>query len=301
MAERDEWVDGAGREDIALHVNPLKADDKILFHVYAAGLSLCQRDFVLNRQSSVVCGVEYVLKGSGEITASGRTYDLAPGDAYILHFYENHSYRTGDCECWRKIWFLFGHAFITAAMRHLGLLSVSRVRLPAEERPAMETHFLRILSCLRDKPKDYQIRSSVLAYEVLLLLAQYADRQAHVEIMPPQVARAVHYVDEHMHEPLSVECIADNAFCSRIHLTRLFKKYFGVSTHEWLASTRMRYACVLLSQTDLPIKDIASRVGYQDPFHFSTAFKKTIQSTPSQYRSQSREMSRESGARRMHA
>ena len=127
MADQDEWISGTGR-DIALYESPLKSEDRVLFDVYAAGLSLCQRDFVLTRQSSVVCGVEYVLKGFGEITTSGRTYDLAPGDAFLLHFYESHSYKTGDCECWKKIWFLFGHAFITAAMRHLGLLSVSRVK-----------------------------------------------------------------------------------------------------------------------------------------------------------------------------
>jgi AraC-like DNA-binding protein len=47
---------------------------------------------------------------------------------------------------------------------------------------------------------------------------------------------------------------------------------------------RMRHAAALLSSESYPIIAVAARVGYDNPFAFSAAFKRSIGLAPSAYR-----------------
>jgi AraC-like DNA-binding protein len=60
---------------------------------------------------------------------------------------------------------------------------------------------------------------------------------------------------------------------SRAAFARNFGKSVGESPHSYLKRWLMEIAAQLLEQTDLRIRDIASRVGYQSEFSFSRAFK----------------------------
>lgn len=42
----------------------------------------------------------------------------------------------------------------------------------------------------------------------------------------------------------------------------------------------------MLRQTDLPVREIARRLGYADPYYFSRAFRKTVGTSPTAYRGQ---------------
>ena len=44
----------------------------------------------------------------------------------------------------------------------------------------------------------------------------------------------------------------------------------------------------LLADSSLTVREIAVRVGYPDPFHFSRSFKNAVGVSPAQFREQSR-------------
>lgn len=51
-----------------------------------------------------------------------------------------------------------------------------------------------------------------------------------------------------------------------------------------LAGIRLTHACRLLSETYMPIAEVAENVGFRDYHYFCTAFKRFCSMTPSQYR-----------------
>ena len=53
---------------------------------------------------------------------------------------------------------------------------------------------------------------------------------------------------------------------------------------DFLIRTRIGQACQLLDLTALSIKEIAAKVGYQDPYYFSRLFKKVTSCSPKTYR-----------------
>ena len=295
--EQAERKTGIGR-DVELYASPLAFNDKVLLDVYGAGLSDWNGSCWLERRCSPICGLEYVLEGTGRIEVSGESYDLAPGDVFLLHFHEHHAYGARDCAKWKKIWFVFAHAFITEAMLHLGLLTESRIHIPQSEQPGIEADFRQILDLLKEQPRGFRIRASTVAYELLHHLSRTAASHGTTTQVPPSLLRAVRYANDHLSEPLTVEQLSRSAYCSRIHLTRLFKRHFGVATSEWIRSYRLGYARHLLATTDIAVKTIAAQVGYADPLHFSAAFHKAMAQTPSDFRRQHlRDALRHSGPR----
>lgn len=72
------------------------------------------------------------------------------------------------------------------------------------------------------------------------------------------------------------------------HLLRLFRQYKGVSLAEFIRETRLEKACFLLGQTDLPLKQVAHRLGFASHSTFTTAFGHETGLTPAAFRGQQR-------------
>jgi AraC-like DNA-binding protein len=61
----------------------------------------------------------------------------------------------------------------------------------------------------------------------------------------------------------------------------LFKKLFGRSIFEFISDKRMELAMNLLRERNLSVMEISRTLGYKNPNHFSAAFKKKFNMTPS--------------------
>ncbi|HEX8037697.1 MAG TPA: AraC family transcriptional regulator, partial [Chryseosolibacter sp.] len=67
-------------------------------------------------------------------------------------------------------------------------------------------------------------------------------------------------------------------------LLNLFKKVFGKSIFEYIVEQRMDHARKLLREEGMPVAEVSRHLGYKNPNHFSTAFKKRVGVNPSVYR-----------------
>jgi AraC-like DNA-binding protein len=68
------------------------------------------------------------------------------------------------------------------------------------------------------------------------------------------------------------------------YFSRKFRAQFGCSPRTWLRNERIRRACTQLCETSQSIKQIASKLNFDDQLFFSRQFKKVIGMTPSEYR-----------------
>jgi AraC family transcriptional regulator len=99
-----------------------------------------------------------------------------------------------------------------------------------------------------------------------------------------QLRRAIDYVHDHIGEGLDLGSISKAAGLSPFHFARLFKVATGDSPFQFVTRTRMERARELLCKTRLPIFEIADRVGYQKPSHFSARFRAVLGFSPNAYR-----------------
>jgi AraC family transcriptional regulator len=99
-----------------------------------------------------------------------------------------------------------------------------------------------------------------------------------------QLRRAIDYVHDHIGQKLDLDSISRAAGLSAFHFARLFKAATGDSPFQFVTRTRMARAKELLRKTRLPISQIAERVGYQHPSHFSGRFRSLLGRSPDAYR-----------------
>jgi AraC-like DNA-binding protein len=100
--------------------------------------------------------------------------------------------------------------------------------------------------------------------------------------MDPRIQRAV--VEIQKSSLITTRQMADRANLSLDHFCRLFKKETGRSPHSYLKDVRMRAACSLLESSELSVKELSMRVGFNDQSHFVRDFQKTYGLSPTQYR-----------------
>ena len=88
--------------------------------------------------------------------------------------------------------------------------------------------------------------------------------------------------------PLTLPRLSVKSRMNRNKLHFGFKQQFGVSIHEYQTELRMQVALKLLQTTELPIGQIAERVGYGEPTNFTAAFRKHFEFLPREARMQTR-------------
>jgi AraC-like DNA-binding protein len=71
---------------------------------------------------------------------------------------------------------------------------------------------------------------------------------------------------------------------SPFHFARMFKKATGKPPHVYITAHRMEHAKHLLSDSELPLVDVAASVGFQTQGHFTGVFRKYCGVTPRVFR-----------------
>jgi AraC-like DNA-binding protein len=160
---------------------------------------------------------------------------------------------------------------------------------PGTKLSLLPTLLQHILYLANVKPALWMQRCSKLLFAALGELEGAAQSSSEPdavtnETMPSQIAQAIRYIEQHLHEALSVQQIADLCGWTHAHFTRVFSQHTGASPRAFILSRRIDRACQLLMQESCTIKEIAHRVGFQDEHYFSRTFVREKGITARQYR-----------------
>lgn len=100
----------------------------------------------------------------------------------------------------------------------------------------------------------------------------------------PKVSDAVRHVHSEPGADWSVEALATRVALSPSRFAARFRETTGESVMGYVSRWRANVACRLLRETDLPMDEVAARVGYESVPAFSRAFKVLVGSPPAQWR-----------------
>jgi len=83
---------------------------------------------------------------------------------------------------------------------------------------------------------------------------------------------------------MTLEEAASQCSLSSFYFSKLFKKSKKITFIDYLTNCRIEEAKKCLSKTNLSIKEISQRVGYNDPNYFTRVFKRVVSTSPTSYR-----------------
>lgn len=100
------------------------------------------------------------------------------------------------------------------------------------------------------------------------------------------VEQAKHVIDQQYHNnELSLTFICQHLHLSTSYFSMIFKRETSMTFGDYLSKTRIEKAKDLLKNTDFKTSQIAEMTGYNESNYFSTAFKKQVGVSPTEYRS----------------
>jgi AraC-like DNA-binding protein len=103
----------------------------------------------------------------------------------------------------------------------------------------------------------------------------------------PRLKRALEYTNKHTDADLSLVCL--HAGMSERSLRRHLKAEIGMTWESYRRRSRLLRAVSLLSDTDVPVGDVATRCGFESQSAFAKAFRVAMGETPRDYRNRVRE------------
>lgn len=101
---------------------------------------------------------------------------------------------------------------------------------------------------------------------------------------PPDVAKAMAYIDSHWAEEFDLDKIVEAVNLSKHHFCRRFKRYTSMTPHNYYLDVKIAKLKEALADRDLTIAQAFSACGLAYSGHYARIFKEKTGMTPSQYR-----------------
>lgn len=227
--------------------------------------------------------LHFVVSGKGELWVKDKHYRLAAGDAFYFSEKEIPRYRADNDEPWEYIWLEFDGTKVDVV---LGQTDIPQqyVLHDTDDQYLRKWFFSFLENASRNNLNVYQVTGKMYDFLGGLIERYGASRCLEYTAMV-YLDAATQYIERHFQEANLVGKMSAALNLSREYLFRLFRGGLGVSPSEYITRFRIRKACFCLqNREEIPISDLAVKVGYTEYSAFYKKFKILTGMTPSEYR-----------------
>nr|CTQ96995.1 FIG01132910: hypothetical protein [Kibdelosporangium sp. MJ126-NF4] len=137
-----------------------------------------------------------------------------------------------------------------------------------------------------------ELASRVARQLVMFLRRPGGQSQFSVSVEPASATRRVdelrHHIAAHLAQPLTVADLAAHAHVTDRQITRVFKAELGMTPAAYVERARVEAARQRLETTDETLSRIAGTCGFGTVSTLTRSFRRTLNTTPSEYRARFR-------------
>lgn len=245
-----------------------------LYGIGLVGLSQALEPFQFVREQPRFSQILACVSGWGEVRLGDGWTRCGAGEAYVTPADALHGYRAVGATRWDLAWVIY------TSPHPLGCGEAPAL-VPLDARPLGDA----IQGLYRE---SMGIAEPALLHQWAHLADAYAQRVLGYDAAgggtDSRMRALWERVDAHLAHPWTVGELAREAGTSGEHLRRLCRDQTGRSPMRHVTHLRMRRAGALLSTQSYTVEAVAQQVGYENPFAFSTAFKRHVGVSPSEYR-----------------
>lgn len=259
-----------------------------LFGNIDLNLTVCKYDQVYDGWSRTDLVRDYsklyfIQSGKGDMVINGVNYQPRAGDFLLIPEGICHSFSTVASNRYIKYYCHFTAE--VNGMNIFNLLEFDYLIRPKSDQ--VKGHFEGLLKAFNGN--DAATSAMYINSCLLSLLARYFDgaevKEAEHNAKTLESMKTVSdYIYQNLNQPLSNQLMADIVHLHPNYFSQLFKSIFGLSPVKYVNQRRMEKAKYYLRMTEQPISKIAESVGFMNVYHFSTAFKKYSEVSPTTYR-----------------
>ncbi len=247
------------------------------------------------------CEMVLVTGGHGLHATHDAHYELCVGDVFVIGRDRPHDYLNMDDL--RLINILFDDEKLPMDMGDLSTLpgfhalfsfepnfrEQNRLESPLRLSPGELASATRLVEKLENELNSREPGFRTMAISLFLQLSGFLSRcysriGDHGGKSLLALAAVVSHLERHYEQPIKLDQLVQLSGMSRRSFLRMFQSTMGQPPMHYLARLRIRKACELLEQTELPVTDIAMSVGFLDSNYFSRQFRSLVGYSPTEYR-----------------
>ncbi len=236
------------------------------------------------------CILFYCLSGSGTIEVSPpenekhtEKYRLGVSQAFCIPAGMPHRYYSDSEDPWSILWV---HCKGESLQYYpIGTPQVVQMNSPERDR-RIQSLFQMLFNTL-ERNYTYTLGSFIYLSQILSLILTEIFFHKDLSETTQQnrhVTAVIRYMYRHLHENLTLDDISEEVQLSKSYLNNIFRASTQRSTMDFFLNLKMQEACKLLRMENSFVYEVASTLGYSDPYYFSRLFTKIIGVSPKEYR-----------------
>lgn len=218
------------------------------------------------------------------------------GDKTVIRFMDGREHRpTAGSVCIippRLAFVISGKdTYSVTCIKCLGSLADSMMSACGLSRPVFSVHpqtteaLNSLITYINEDIKSVEnLNRASAAFYGLIIETMYAVEKTP-ERKPVILAQKIKkYIDDNLHEEISVTSIAKAFYLSETHVIRIFRDKYAETPKQYILRRKIEEAKRMLLETMLQIKEIAMILHFADSYHFSHTFKRYTKYSPEKFR-----------------
>lgn len=251
--------------------------------VVSGGCEHCRPDYEIRRNGLSFSIIEFVARGAGRLSISGREYLLGPGTVFIYGGDTPYRMSSDPGRPLVKYFIAFAGEGGRKLMEecHLRFGQVVRVAHPEQIQQVFD-------DSIRHGRSDHSNRARMCAVAAQYLIMKIGDAMLPYDETAGRAfetyQRCRRFIEENHGSVCNLREVAEACHVNMSHLCRLFQRFGRETPNRYLQHLRLNLAVELLQGSSRPIKEVASLLGFSDPFSFSRAFRRAFGLSPGRAR-----------------
>ena len=224
--------------------------------------------------------------GRGHTTIYNQNYEIGPGDL-IVHNPNTPHHESSNPDSPLEFFFVGLTDFQIKGMPENMLMAEGHCPVQKTEgyKYQFDIFFVELIKETLYRKEHFQMISEAICACILALSLRVIEgAPTSTETISPHCIRIKEYIDKNFTSDMNLSQLSSAVYISQTYISHIFKAEMGVSPIQYLINKRIAHAKRLLSTNDMPIAQIATECGYDDPVYFSQVFKRITGYSPKEYR-----------------
>jgi AraC-like DNA-binding protein len=137
---------------------------------------------------------------------------------------------------------------------------------------------------VKDQRPLYQMKACAAVLSLIAEVLTRERRKDQPNYFQQIVQRAKYFMESNIYSAINLSAISDQLGISTSRLNEIFKTYTSMTPYQYYIHIKIHKAESLLEQSDIPVKEIAHRMGFDDQYYFSRLFKNKTGVSPSDWK-----------------
>ncbi|RAJ77314.1 AraC-like DNA-binding protein [Chitinophaga dinghuensis] len=254
--------------------------------------------------------LHFVESGAAKLVRENKVYSLEKNHLYLTPAYINHSYK---CDGPLTLYYIHIYEELSNQPSIFELmdfpvemkaddLAIQLIKRLAEINPERELPYFDpwaydnyptlVKNIARQKtvPLAYEMEIEGIIKQLLSrFLLQASDKNVNID---NRIMQSLTYIRSHLHQPISIDVLAEICFLTKDHFIRLFKKNIGCTPGKYINEKKIEKAQRIMMTEDISIKDLAYTLGFENDSYFNRFFRKMTGENPGEHKKNMRMMAK---------